>query len=93
MWIIPGARSLCVATIDKTSLPFLAGTATGMGCSRDVASALSYGSGVSNGEPGRVTWNYCVLPNTKPTLMIRTGSDHHKTIHRADGVYIYRTAT
>jgi hypothetical protein len=57
-----------------------------MGCSRDVASAVSDGSGVSSDR-----WHYGVLPNTKPTLTIRTGAHSHKTIHPPDGVYIYRT--
>jgi hypothetical protein len=90
-WIIPGARSLCVAEVDKPRFPLFAGTGAGMGCSRDVASAVSDGSGVSSGYPGGITWHYGVLPNTKPTLTIRTGPHSHKTIHPPDGVYIYRT--
>lgn len=86
-WIIPGARSLCVAVVDKPRFPRLfAGTGAGMGCSRDVASVVADGSGISSDR-----WNYGVLPNNKPTLTIRTGPHSHKTIHPPDGVYIYRT--
>jgi hypothetical protein len=62
-----------------------------MSCSRDVASATAQGAGVSSGHPGGVTWHYGVLPNTKPTLTIRTGPHSHKTLRPPDGVYIYRT--
>lgn len=82
-----GARSLCVAVVDKPRFPrLLAGTGAGMGCSRDVASAVSGGAGISSDR-----WHYGVLPNTKPTLTISTGPHSHKTIHPPDGVYIYRT--
>lgn len=91
VWIVPGARGLCVAEVDKPRFPFFI-TAAGMGCSRDVASAVSDGSGVSSGYPRGVTWHYGVLPKTKPTLTIRTGPHSHKTIHPSDGVYIYRTS-
>lgn len=90
-WIIPGAHSLCVAEVDKPHFPFL-GTSAGMACSRDVASAVTDGAGLSSGYPGGVTWHYGVLPNTKPTLTIRTGPHSHKTLRPPDGVYIYRTA-
>jgi hypothetical protein len=85
-WIIPGARSLCVAEVDKPRVPRLGGAGAGMACSRDIASAVSNGSGISSGR-----WHFGVLPNTKPTLTIRTGPHSHKTIHPPDGVYIYRT--
>lgn len=85
-WIIPGAHSLCVAEVDKPHFPFL-GTSAGMSCSRDVASATAQGAGVSSGHPGGVTWHYGVLPNTKPTLTIRTGPHSHKTLRPPDGVY------
>ena len=86
-WIIPGARSLCVAVVDKPHFPRLfGGTGAAMGCSRDVASALSRGAGISGDN-----WHYGVLPNTKPTLTIPAGPDAHKTIRPPDGVYIYRT--
>jgi hypothetical protein len=86
-WIIPGARSLCVAEVDKPRFPRLfGGTGAAMGCSRDVASAVSEGSGVSSDG-----WHYGVLPNTERTLTIRAGPHSHKTIHPPDGVYIYRT--
>ena len=82
-WIIPGARSLCVAVVDKPRFPRLfAGTGAGMGCSRDVASAVTGGAGISGDN-----WHYGVLPNTKPTLTIRTGPHAHKTIRPPDGVY------
>ena len=90
-WIIPGVHSLCVAEVDKPHFPF-GGTGAGMACSRDVASAVADGAGLSSGYPGGVTWHYGVLPNTKLTLTIRTGPHSHKTIHPPDGVYIYRTA-
>jgi hypothetical protein len=90
VWIIPGANSLCVAQVDKPRFPFM-GTGGGMACSRDVASAVSDGSGLTSGAPGGVTWHYGVLPKTKPTLTIRTGRHSHKIIHPPDGVYIYRT--
>lgn len=91
-WIIPGARSLCVAVVDKPRFPFVGGGGSGMGCSRDIASAVSEGSGISSGRPGGVTWHYGVLPNSKPTLTFRTGRHSHRTIHPPDGVYIYRTS-
>jgi hypothetical protein len=90
VWIIPGARSLCAAEVDKPRFSLL-GRGAAMACSRDIASAVSDGSGISSGYPGGVTWHYGVLPNTKPTLTIRTGPHSHKTIHPSDGVYIYRT--
>jgi hypothetical protein len=64
-----------------------------MGCSRDLASAVTNGAGLTVGNPGRTTWHYGVLPNRQPTVTIRTGSHSHRTIHPPDGVYIYRTAT
>ena len=85
-WIVPGARTLCVAVVDKPRFPLFAGTGAGMGCSRDVAAALADGSGISSDR-----WHYGVLPKTKPTLTIRTGPHSSKTIHPPDGVYIYRT--
>ena len=86
-WIIPGARSLCVAVVDTPRLPRLfAGTGAGMACSRDIAAAVSDGAGISGQG-----WRYGVLPNTKPTLTIRTGPHSDKTIDPPDGVYIYRT--
>ncbi len=91
-WIIPGARGLCVAVVDKPRFPLFGGGGAAMGCSRDIASAVSSGSGISSGSPGDVTWHYGVLPNTKPTLTIRTGPHSHKTIHPSDGVFIYRTS-
>jgi len=91
VWIIPGVRSLCVAEVDKPRFPFLGGGGAGMSCSRDIASAVADGSGLSSGSPGGITWHYGVLPNTTPTLTIRTGPHRHKTIQPPDGVYIYRT--
>ncbi len=86
-WIIPGARSLCVAVVDKPRFPRpFAGTGAFMACSRDVASAVSDGAGTSGDG-----WHYGVLPNTKPTLTIRTAQHGDKTLHPPDGVYIYRT--
>jgi hypothetical protein len=93
VWIIPGAHSLCVAEVDKPRFPLLGGGGAGMSCSPSIASAVADGSGLSSGSPGGITWHYGVLPNTKPTLTIRTGPHSHKTIHPPDGVYIYRTAT
>jgi hypothetical protein len=89
-WIIPGARGLCVAEVDKPQFPFF-GTSSGMSCSPNVASAVANGAGLSSGFPGRPSWHYGVLPKTKPTLTIRTGPHRHLTIHPPDGVYIYRT--
>jgi hypothetical protein len=89
-WIIPGARGLCVAEVDKPQFPFF-GTSSGMSCSPNVASAAANGAGVSSGSPGRPSWHYGVLPKTKPTLTIRTGPHRRRTIHPPDGVYIYRT--
>jgi hypothetical protein len=93
VWIIPGARGLCVAEVDQARFPFPGGSGAGMSCSQDVASAVASGSGLSSGSPGRLTWHYGVLPNTQPTLTIRTGPHSHRTIHLSDGVYIYRTNT
>lgn len=93
VWIIPGARGLCVAEVDQSRFPFPGGTDGGMSCSRDLASAVANGAGLTSGYPGRNTWHYGVLPNTQPTLTIRTGSHTHRTIRPPDGVYIYRTAT
>lgn len=84
-WIIPGAHSLCVAVVDKPRFPLFV-TGAGMACSPDVATAVAGGSGISSGE-----WHYGVLPNTKPTLTIRTGPHSHKVIYPPDGVYIYRS--
>jgi len=85
-WIVPGARSLCVAIVDKRRSPLVSGTGAGMACSRNVVAAVAEGSGISSNG-----WHYGVLPNTKPTLTIRTGPHSQKTIHPPDGVYIYRT--
>jgi hypothetical protein len=93
VWIIPGARSLCVAEVDEPRFPLPGEGSAGMGCSRDIASAVADGSGLTSGSPGGVTWHYGVLPTTKPTLTIRTGPHRQRTLHPPDGVYIYRTAT
>ena len=90
-WIVPGVHGLCLATVDTPSFP-LDGTGAGMGCAPSVALAVSQGSGVTVGNPGGVTWHYGVLPRTKPTVTIRSGRHGHRTIHPADGVYIYQTS-
>ncbi len=89
-WIIPGRHGLCVAEVDQPQFPDRYGSGGGAGCSVSVAQAESVGAGLSSCCFAGYSWHYGVLPNTHPTLRIRTGPHTRTTIRPPDGVYIYR---
>jgi hypothetical protein len=86
-WIIPGQRGICVAAVSPTRpFPLRYGAGGVMACSGSLALAKAHGAGFSGDG-----WHYGVLPNTQPTITIRTGPHTHKTVRPPDGVYIYRS--
>jgi hypothetical protein len=89
-WIIPGRHGICVAAVDEPQFPNRYGGGGAAGCSVSVAQAESEGAGFSSCCFSGYSWHYGVLPNSHPTLTIRTGPHTRKTIRPPDGVYIYR---
>jgi len=90
LWVIPGARGLCVAVLDHARFPSPLGIETGggEGCAPNIAAAESDGSGLSSGRPGGITTTYLVRPKSNPTITIRTGRHGHRTIRLPYGVYM-----
>lgn len=91
MWIIPGRRTLCVATVTAPQFPFRYGGGAGGGCSSTIAQAEAEGTGVDTCCTAGHSWHYVVVPGAHPTITIRTGPRTRARIQPPDGVYIYRT--
>lgn len=90
VWIIPGARGMCLATLDQSRLPNVYGTGSAASCTDSLARAESQGTGFSSGFPGGATVICGVVPRTMPTVTISLGHHKRRTIRPVDGVYIVR---
>ncbi len=89
MWIIPGARGLCVATLKPSAMPLgSVGPSAAEGCTRDLASAESRGTALSSRSPGGVSVTSGVLPRNRPTVSVLVGRHTRRTIRPPDGVYV-----
>jgi hypothetical protein len=90
MWVIPGARGLCVTALEHARFPSPLGleTGAGAGCAPSIAAAESDGSGFSSGRPGGITTTYLVRPNSTPAITIRTGRRGRRTVRLPYGVYM-----
>ena len=85
MWVIPGARGLCVGVLDRS--PFLPVISGGGGaCSGTLARALSDGVALLSGSANGTTTDG-VLPKSKPTITLRIAG-HNRVIRPPYGVYI-----
>jgi hypothetical protein len=92
VWIIPGARGLCIASLEQSSLPNAYGTGAAASCSSSLATAETRGAGFSSGFPGGGTAICGVIPRTMATVTIWLGHHRHRTIRPVDGVYLVRRA-
>jgi hypothetical protein len=89
VWIIPGKRGICIATVERSHLPD--GTLSGgaSGCNANLAEAESEGIGFTSGHVGGVrTIIYRIVPKSIPSITIRTSSGTRKTIRLPDGIYV-----
>jgi hypothetical protein len=89
-WVIPGHRGLCVAFVDSPRPPLFGGGA-GEGCSGTVRAATSFGAGLSSGYPGGRSVSVRLLPNTHPTITVRTRDGRRRTIRPPYGIYVTHT--
>jgi hypothetical protein len=89
-WVIPGQRGLCVAFVDSPRPPLFGGGA-GEGCSVTVSATTSLGGGLSSGYPGGRSVSVRLLPNTHPTITVRSRDGHRRTIRPPYGIYVTHT--
>lgn len=87
MWVIPGERGLCIATIGQPIVRGFGGGG-GEGCTVSLARAERSGTGVSTGGARTPQTTYEILPKSRPTLRIRMGPHTFRTIRPPYGVYI-----
>ncbi|MGI8716168.1 MAG: hypothetical protein ACR2NR_23895 [Solirubrobacteraceae bacterium] len=88
LWVIPGRRGLCLATLERSRLPdgrFAGGASS---CSSSIALATSAGVAFTSRHLGGPTMTYRIVPTTAPTITIRDRQGSHKTIRPADGIYV-----
>ncbi len=87
MWLIPGARGLCLAVLDKplSSSP-LNGQGGGAACGTNLTQVEAQGIGLGAGTR-RGSFTYGVLPRSKPTITV-TIRGHRRVLRPPLGVYV-----
>lgn len=88
LWVIPGRRGLCLATLERSQLPDGRFAGAGSSCSASIALATSAGVGFTSRHLGGSTTTYRIVPKTAPTITIRDRQGRRKTIRPADGIYV-----
>ena len=86
LWVIPGCKGLCLATLERSHLPnglFSGGT---WSCSGSLALAESAGVSFTSRHLGGPTTTYRILPKTVPAITIRDRHGNPKTIRLPDGI-------
>jgi hypothetical protein len=87
MWLIPGARGLCLAVLDKPLFASpLGGQGGGAACGTNLAQVEAQGIGLGEGS-SRGSFTYGVLPRSKPTITV-TIRGHRQVIRPPLGVYV-----
>lgn len=93
VWLIRGARGMCVAVLDQPRFPpDRLETGGAEDCTANLTRAESDGAGLSSGHPGGVRLTYGILPKTRPTVVVWNSPHTHRTIRPPDGVYVVRRA-
>ena len=88
LWVLPGRRGLCLATLEPPHLPDAPFPSGNSSCSASVALAKSAGVGFTDRHLGGPTTTYRIVPTTAPTITIRDRHGHRRTIRPADGIYV-----
>ncbi|HEY2320312.1 MAG TPA: hypothetical protein VGH67_18535 [Solirubrobacteraceae bacterium] len=89
MWLIPGARGLCLAVMDKpVAASPLSGGGAGAVCATNLTQVEAQGIGLGEGRPG-ASVSFGILPRSKPTITVTIGG-HRRVIRPPFGVYVLR---
>ena len=91
VYVIPGRRGLCLATLDRSRFPDGILTGGASSSSANIAQAISQGVGFSSRHLGGPTITYRIVPRSIKTITIRSKHGTRKRIAVPDGIYVHQS--
>jgi hypothetical protein len=88
LWVLPGRRGLCLATLDPPHLPDRPFASANSSCSASVTLAESAGVAFTDRQPGGRTTRYGIVPKSAAGITLRDRRGHRRTLRAGDGIYV-----